>query len=242
MVLPLVRRLGLRATVAVISALGTLRDEASAGQAVPPGKPFGLTRKKFLQLGAGAVIAGTIVATGQVPAYASNPARAWANSNKAKPPTTYDEFSTYPPDYRREIYQKLQPAKRSEFWTEQLQRYQSSHANLSALQREILGDALRIASDPAVFDPTTSQNSATEVQSLGIRAREAFGTSEAANLFATLGPPSPTSKSLAAAGCGCSILDDYCGAFLNCNPSECSYSPSGCGTFLQYPCNGDCGW
>lgn len=240
-VLQLVRHLGLRSSLAVTFALGSLRNELAADD-IEQGEGRGLTRKRFLQLGAGAMVAGSMIATGQVPAYASNPARAWVGANRTNLPFAYDDFSKYPIDYRREIYRELTPATRSKLWVEHLQRYRREHSDLSADQQDLLNEAVATASNPATFTRAKSRPT-TDDERFERRAKASFGTNEAHDLFATLGPSSPSrSDSATAALCSCSIASDYCWAIeTSCYPSPCGGTLDGCGTFYNYPCNGDCG-
>jgi hypothetical protein len=40
--------------------------------------------------------------------------------------------------------------------------------------------------------------------------------------------------------CGCSQSSDWCGSNFYCDSANCTKASSGCGTFFQYSCNGNC--
>lgn len=269
MMLPLLRRLGARSAFRVIGALGDLPDrQPEAGQG---DTQSAVSRKQFLRFGAGAGVAAGLLLTGKAPAFATtrrpgawaNPA-AWARANKAKLPRSYDEVLAYPEMYRRAIHVESSPQVRSQLWSEQLTRYRAAHPALSGEQASVVDTAAALAADPATFADTMTTHVRQRLSGLRDSAIKVFGTNDARQLVAMLGPeqPVPASATSASAipagvvvnGCGCSVESDYCfqsscvpwqdctcnGPFPNdCIP--CSAVSGGCGTFYQYPCDGGCG-
>lgn len=239
MILPLLKHLGIRSSIAVTRTLGTLRNELETEDSEQQGATH-LTRKRFLQLGAGAAIAGSLALTGQVPAYASSPARTWVGANKNNLPATYSEFSRYPSDYRREIYRELTPARRSRLWIEQIQQYKDAHPNLTVDQLDILEEATATVSDQATTATIDRSKSTASDEAFSRRSKAAFGD-DAGTLFANLGPaPQVQTSTSALALCGCSIVSPANACFIGCGPAPCGANNLGCGLFYQYRCDGDC--
>lgn len=246
MVFPLLRHLGPVSSVKVTYALGGLRNELTAAHNEEHGR--GVTRKKFLQFGAGTAIAGTLIIRGQLPAYASDPAGAWVRANAHKLPTTYDDFVGYPLDYRRAIYRQITPQLRSAFWREQFDRYRASNPDLTGDQSAVLA-AARSAATPAGLSAPRRAPSAWDVD-FGRRARDAFGYDEAAALFTVLGSPAeprtahreaPHGAASALRDCNCSQADPWCGTVIKCQfDFDCSTTQFGCGTLGLYACTGLC--
>jgi hypothetical protein len=236
MVGPLVRHLGLRSSVAVTLALGSLRNEIAADDAA---QQPGVTRKTFFRLGAGAAIAGALVVTGSMPAYAANPVESWvkARVRKGDLPRTYDAITALPVDYRRAILAELSPAARSALWVEQLMRHRDQH-QLTPQQSAVMQDALRFAGDPRNFvDIGKVTTTAADVDFIE-RARAAFGRRGEAAIFSVLGaaPMSPASN------CGCAVQSDWCLVHGE-DPcvSDICVRTTGCGTFGRFICDGFCG-
>lgn len=122
----MVRSLGVR-TTSVLRALGQLRAESGSGVEESAER---VTRKRFLRIGAGVAVAGGLVLTGRMPAFAAeDPARRWAAANRDSLPQTYDGVIAHPMEYRRAIFQQLTPDVRSRLWSEQLTRYQNENSS-----------------------------------------------------------------------------------------------------------------
>lgn len=246
MVLPLLRHLGLASSLRLTYALGSLRDELAADH--HEGDPRRLTRKRFLQLSAGTVIAGTLIVRGQLPAYAADPVSAWVRANADRLPTTYDELISYPLDYRRGIYRQLTPTIRSALWSEQFDRYRDSHPDLTADQSAVL-EAARFAATPAALSAFRQEPSASDVE-FHRRAQQAFGDVEAASLFATLGPTDVQTMARREAShltgpypdgnCRCSTTSDWCGRVIRCRQTLTCKSGYGCGDGWLHACVGIC--
>ncbi|WP_197093619.1 bacteriocin fulvocin C-related protein [Nonomuraea sp. SBT364] len=246
--LPLLRQLGIRPAMRVIAALGDMRHGARA--AAKNDGTF-INRSHFLRLGAGTAVAVGLALTGRTPAFATAPdssaAYKWVEANRANLPQAYNDVAAHPMTYRKAIWQASSPEVRSRLWVEQLQRYRTTHPDLTKAQQQVLDDAMAIVSDPGAFAFGTPEAAAARARSEGFEesATAAFGHHEALGLFATLGPAD--SAISADAGCGCSVTSDWCSndgsryccgyVFSGCG---CERSDSGCGRFWSYPCDGVC--
>lgn len=246
LVLPLVRFLGARPTVGVVRALGELREERTVGH-VPDDA---LTRKRFLQLGTGVLIAGGLVVTGGIPAYAGrDPAESWVRANRNNLPTTYEGVTRYRMDYRRAIYRELPASTKSKLWSEHLHQFKMANPSLTGEQSAVLDEAMDLAAHPAYFEGSGAIVDNDRMKDSSIRA---FGLPVATSVFATLGPPDadPTSTESAGVmtggvvtadqrGCTCAVGDDWCNNSTHCFRTNC-IRKGGCGWFWYSTCDGLC--
>lgn len=216
--------LGPRASTRVLRALG-----ADHQPATPP--TAGTTRRRFLEIGAGGLIAIGIMATGATTASADPVAR-WVDEHRQELPRTYDEFATLPAAYRASVYHELTPAERSAAWVAHLTQQRQRFELLTADQSEIFDQTMVIAEDPGNF--TDSGTVPPAAAGLTVRSIEAFGVDTARQIFATLGPEGVA----AAVSCECSTLSDYCSG--RCQQGGCTVRTPGCGFLYQYTCNGRC--
>lgn len=216
--------LGPRASIKVLHSLGAAHQPTTTPATGP-------TRRKFLEIGAGGLIAIGIMATRATTASADPIAR-WVDKNRQELPRTYDEIATLSAEYRSAIYQELSPAERSAAWVTHLTRQRQTFSILNAEQSEIFDEAMRIAEDPSNF--TDSGPVPTATDGLTARSIDAFGIEAARRIFATLGPDTAT----VAVSCECSTLSDYCGG--RCHQGSCTLRTPGCGFLYQYTCNGLC--
>lgn len=74
----------------------------------------------------------------------------WVVSHAATLPTTLDEISGYPSNYRRAIVRSLPADIKSRLWREQLQRYLDA-ASLNSEQRRFVNEAIALLT-PGVFE------------------------------------------------------------------------------------------
>lgn len=246
MALPLARRLGPRATVRVLSALGELRRSQSSG----------LTRNQFLRLGGGAAVAAGVLLASNSPVLAADrqrsKARAWVAANAGKLPQKYDEVVAHAPAYRRAIYEASSPVVRSQLWVEQLTRQRGAH--LSAAQRDVLDRVLALATKDSTFsdDATTRSAVRSRIEMLRDAANKVFQRDQVYAMFVSLGPalqPGVVAPE-ACDVCECSSEDDYCPKPARyCREITCSREcdqPHGChcfslcGFLYHYECNGYC--
>lgn len=243
---PLVRRLGLGSTLSVLRALGQLREVTGSPTdelaSTPPGA---VNRKRFLQLGAGALVAGGLMVTGKLPAYASaDKAGAWVAANASNLPSTYDAITAHTMEYRKAIYQTLTPSAKSKLWIEQLARFRSAHGQLTAAQLKVLDSAAATVANPATFAAvaTTSTLSRSD-QELRTASEKAFGRTQTRQLMAVLGPENATPAGVAQPAdqrsCTCSNEDDWCDNSTHCFSTNCQNHVD-CGSWWNYNCNGLC--
>lgn len=249
MAVPLVRRLGLRASVRVLGALGDLRSASEEKAA--------LSRGRFLRLGGGAVMAAGALLAGSTPALAREKERsealAWAEANAKSLPRTYDEVVAHTPPYRRAIYEASSPSVRSRLWIEQLTRRRAA-TDLSAAQRSVLDRALALARDESTFsnDKATITAVLPKVAAFRDAGAAVFDRDDYYRTFASLGPAlrpgtvTPQDCDI----CTCSTEDDWCAkparycreitCAYECDQPHGCYCFTGCGTFWRYECNGYC--
>jgi hypothetical protein len=242
MALPLVRLLGVRATLRVFAALGRLSEEAREPLSAPsPAR--GLSRKAFLRLSAGATVAGGIVFGGKVPAFAEqrrSAAAAWVTANETRLPQTLDGFVGFPQIYQQEIYLALAPAQRAGLWREHVAAFRATHPAWNELQRRAYESVERMLANDNMFDFDQFGQHASAFEKMQVTATDAFGVDRARQLIATLGPEDKTK--VLAEGCSCSRESDLCGVA----PWNCGYTAPacqerrGCGAGWVFICNGHC--
>lgn len=227
----LLRRLGPRATVRVLRALG----EARAGTTTSPAGT-GASRAQFLRVAGGLAVASTILFKGGTPAFAQGQdaaaADTWVEAHAGRLPTTYADVTALPLAHRRAVHAALPPAARSRLWVEHIDRFRAAHPQLTARQTTVLERARTTAADPATFQRRLLAR--PQHSDLTESAIAAFGKEQAVQLLATLGP----SEALAQ-DCSCSSFSDAC-IFSDCIGGGCTISDGGCGQFWIWDCDGTC--
>lgn len=250
MALPLIGRLGPSKTLRVLAELGRLRAEADQPMEQ---LQAALDRKSFLRLAAGAAVASGLLLAGKTPAFAQErraAAAAWVARAKDDLPQTYEAFSRYALDYRREIYRALPVDTRARLWREHLKRYRTAHPSLSALQKQALARAESFIANDLAFDPSWVRQPEQQQAERQLRRDviTSFGKAEAYQIVATLGPsrqPGRTEDLIAPMGkwgkCDCNMDDQWCSS--HCVPSAGGYfceEHLGCGWWWVEPCDGFC--
>ncbi|MDH6214242.1 hypothetical protein M2283_001525 [Streptomyces pseudovenezuelae] len=230
MTLQLMRRLGPRAAVRVLQALGDAREENRAATGT------GSSRAQFLRVTGGLAVATTILFKGGTPAFAAGKdaeaADAWVAAHAGRLPTAYADVTALPLAHRRAVHAALPPAARSRLWVEHIDRFRAAQAHLTSRQSTILERARKAASDTATFQrPAAARPRQSDLIE---SASAAFGPEGAAQLLATLGP----SETLAE-DCGCSTFSDAC-IFSDCIGGGCTITDGGCGEFWIWDCDGIC--
>jgi hypothetical protein len=235
MTFPLVRLLGVRATVRVVAALGRPSEPVESDR---------VSRKAFLRLGVGAAAAVGLLASGMTSARATtkHTARTWVADNLDRLPRTYDAVVDHPMAYRKAIWDASPPDVRSRLWVTQFSRYQAAHPDLTAAQRAVLADAIKLASDKAVFADGLTVDA--RVPALRDAALAAFDRTEGKALFAVLGSDEKADPAVQAITCDCAWESSWCEdppsggcEYAKCN---CQATNSGCGSLWRYSCNGYC--
>lgn len=220
----LVIHLGPRATIKVLRAFGAIRQPTTS-------PAIGTTRRRFLEIAAGGLVAIGITAAGVTTANADQNTR-WVDKHRQELPRTYDEIAALPAAYRAAVYQELTPTERSAAWVAHLTLQHQTFEVLSAEQSAIFDEAMSIANDPRNF--TDDGPVPPAAHGLTARSTEAFGLDTARRVFATLG----SGSNATAVSCECSTLSDYCGG--RCQQGGCTPRTPGCGFLYQYTCNGRC--
>ncbi|WP_344162143.1 bacteriocin fulvocin C-related protein [Kribbella yunnanensis] len=231
LVRPLVRALGVRATLAVLRGLGQLQQSSRPAA--------GLNRKQFLRLGAGAGMAAGIVLTGRAPAFATGRAAdipAWIAANKDKLPRSYDKFTSLPMAYRKAVYGELPVSVRQDLWLEQIRRHRAAARVVSRDQATALDE----------FEAFVRRGFEYPAEDFAGRDRfgelvnSAYEKREAGKLFRTLGP-SDNAGMAPAGDCSCSTWDDWCDGTCWFRANNCTRTRFGCGDAWSYHCDGHCG-
>lgn len=140
MALPLLRRLGVRHTLAVVKALGRLRRGENTGT------PWGLA--------AGALVATRLLLTGKAPLAAArenDAAAEWAAAHRDALPRAYDQVTERPVAYQRAIFAESPPDVRSHLWIEALRRARAACGSLTEEQRDVFDRAIELAHDERLF-------------------------------------------------------------------------------------------
>ncbi|WP_405864604.1 bacteriocin fulvocin C-related protein [Streptomyces sp. NBC_00005] len=230
MTLQLMRRLGPRATVRVLRALGEAREKNRSQVSK------GSSRAQFLRVAGGLAVASTILFKGGTPAFAAGQdtaaANEWVEANAERLPTTYSDVTALPLAHRRAVHAALPPAARSRLWVEHIDRFRAAHTDLTPRQGRVIDRARSAASDPATFQrrPLARPQHSDLTES----AIAAFGKEEAVQLLATLGPAEALAQD-----CACSSFSDAC-LFSDCIGGGCTISDGGCGEFWIWDCDGMC--
>ncbi|NYH80647.1 hypothetical protein FHR84_004013 [Actinopolyspora biskrensis] len=219
----LVRHLGPRSTLAVLGALGRIRQTAH--------------RKR---LGTLPLIAGLAVAASltKLDPYSGgrngDDPRAWVEANGERLPQSYGEVVEYSMAYRQAIFNASSAATKSRLWGEHLRQYGATHPDLSEDQERALRRAMDVLGDESLYAQPSPSERDRVLQELRDEVNASFG-GETQSLIATLGPPD---LAPAKADCQCSTSSDYC--WMGCVPSDSCRRVGGCGTGWVYTCNGWC--
>ena len=236
MAFPLVKHLGVRATLSVVNALGQLAgpDEERSGAV--------MGRKKFLRFGAGAVIAAGIVATGNMPAFArsgNSKALAWVEANSHRLPQRYDDIVKHDMPYRRAIFAELAPDTQRSMWFDHVNNYRAAHSNLNAEQNAALDRVVALIRDcPFTEQPKEGSPFQRAAKEVNERVVKAFGKDQARAILTTLGPADQVGTD----GVLCQCSDqchDWCEGSRYCKYGGCDFTRSCC-TLWQWVCNGFC--
>ncbi|GAA2805045.1 bacteriocin fulvocin C-related protein [Saccharopolyspora taberi] len=219
----LVRRLGIRSTLAVLGALGRTRRT---------------TRRK--RLGALPLIAGLAVAASLTKIRPSggdgngDDPSSWVEANKDRLPQSYAEVVERPMAYRKAIFSASSAATKGRLWVEHLQQYSATHPDLPDDQERVLRHAMDVLGNESLYAQPSPPERDQVLEDLRAEVNAAFGE-ETQALIATLGPPD---LAPAATDCQCSTKSDYC--WMGCVGSDDCRRVDGCGTGWVYTCNGWC--
>lgn len=264
MAVPLTRRLGVRASARVVSALGELRSSNADLKTDRESATPKIGRKQFLRFAAGIATAGLIL-RGQTPVFAADvqhaqedkDAKAWADSNAGKLPQTYDALASLPAARQRVVWHSSAPNIKGQLWVEHFARYRAQHPKLSAAQVKVLNMGTMLATRESTFAPNAHDNpfTASQIKDLETAARQAFGEKDAHALVVNLGSfssaafkgraPTPMMVRPDNFTCTCSTQSDWCSSNSwpsnFCQGSKCYCGQyHGCGTMMWYNCNGAC--
>ncbi|MER5389005.1 bacteriocin fulvocin C-related protein [Saccharopolyspora sp. NPDC002686] len=221
--LALVRHLGPRSTLAVLTALGRTRHTTH--------------RKRLgaLPLLAGLAVAASLTRIGPSGGNGDDP-DAWVAANKDQLPQTYAAFAEHPMSYRKAIFNASPAATKSRLWVDHLQQYRTAHPDLSKDQVRVLQHAADVLGDESLYAQPAPPELDRTMEDLRHEVNAAFG-GQAQSLIATLGPPD-AGIGIAKTECQCSTKSDYC--WMGCVPTKDCKRVGGCGAGWLYTCNGWC--
>lgn len=167
----------------------------------------------------------------------------WVAANPDALPTTIEAFSEHSITFRRAIYKALDTDVRISLWQEHLVAV--AHEVKSPQQCLFLSEVSRDLNRYLQSTTPLSEIRALEEKAVGV-----LGKNLARRAIAVLGPDpeSATEGDGIAPDCGCSIESDWCNAWRwpwqpkrlcvldsgDCNGTE------GCGTLMEFTCDGLC--
>ncbi|MBZ4373864.1 bacteriocin fulvocin C-related protein [Corallococcus sp. AS-1-6] len=169
----------------------------------------------------------------------------WVQANAKRLPHSYSELTEYPTAYRRAIYATYSPDERSAVWQGHFDAYLMQHPELGQEQVDYLRRAKELAT-PAFFANAKLKESRAQLESLRTGLETLFGSDEAFNILAQLGPSDDSLISTLYGGgggggnCSCSLSSDWCGGSSHCASGGCTNVEDECGTLWTYLCNGNC--
>lgn len=238
----MVRYLGVRASVRVLKALGDLRQTQQEREIQSP-RSNSISRSAFLRVVGGALtVAAVTSGFGSGTAQAS--AAQWVEQNAGPVPHTYAGVNSLAPEYRLAFFRTFAPEERRTYWLENLTAFRKVRPNASMTDRQTAVIARLEAffratpSFAAGVDPAAHES----ISLLRTDTEGSFSQDDARTLL--LGTMDPQ-LAAASTACKCSSSSDYCpGDFSSCRyPSQfggCIWLSYGCGTFYNYPCDGNC--
>lgn len=246
LVLPLTRRLGPRASIRVLAALGELRHEANR-PAPPAGQENaapGITRARMIRMiGGGTVIAAGLVTGISTPAFATeraDSARAWVQRNIGRLPQKYSEVISYPMHYRQAIFQASSRRTQSQLWLDHLATRRAASPSLTTEQSAVIGRVENYLRKIGGKTPQPDGGPDPVLRDLEKQALAAFDRDSAVANFGVLGPVETRRSAANLPQCECAPGQnvthcDGCAEFLNCNRTY-----KGCGFLYQFDCTGMC--
>lgn len=128
----------------------------------------------------------------------SEKVQAWIAVNRTRLPSTYEEVSRFPPQYRKAIFVAQTPEVKSSLYRTQLERYRQQHPSLSTEQRAVLARVTEMLT-PELFtlqgrSPERFRDADAQLRELKKQAIAAFGFDEARSILVDLGPTDPGMK------------------------------------------------
>jgi hypothetical protein len=136
---------------------------------------------------------------------------------------------------RKLAYSLLNKEEKSVIWRTHISTEMSKVA-MTEDQREVAEDAVSFISS-ADFDETELVDSKV-FKDLQDRVREKFDVPTRIKIFGNLGPMPKTEGP--PPNCSCATQSNYCSPNKFCGSAQCTTTPSGCGTFWLYSCDGQC--
>lgn len=192
-------------------------------------------------------------------------AHEWAIAKGDSLPSTLEDLSQYPVEYRREAFKRLTPAQQSALVREHLAHFLRTET-LTAQQREMVDDMVQIVT-PEAYSEGGRSAARQAMKVICKRVHDSFDRRQQA-LLTTLGPLGPgesrwlrvaratkgllgaplvhakATTSVSAGSCDCAVETMCSGCALgggNCGGPypECD-SSVGCGCAWIHPCDGNC--
>ena len=189
MAYPLVRHLGPRSTLKVVSALGRVRSARPQLPGDPKSASGRIADIAVISVSVGVVAAARLLLTGKPPVPAANEnvlAVRWVEKHRESLPSTYDEVVAYPISYQRAIFAVSPPEVQSRFWVEALKRDRAKKSDLTKEQAEIFNRAIELASMGQVFTLLSDPDLDKRLAGLEDDAKRLFEIPKSYHLFVAL--------------------------------------------------------
>jgi hypothetical protein len=245
MVIPLVRRLGLRATTRVVAALGELKHQAK--QVSPIGQPpnaDGMTRKHFLRMAGGGIVVATGIITGTgMSAFAAQravSARTWVEQNLGHLPQQYDEVAALPEHYRRAVFQASTPQVQTRLLLDHLAHRRTAATKVTTRQAQLFDEVSAYLEELSHSAAPAAARPDDRLTRLEAEVLAAFDRASAIATFGTLGPVSESTVATRVPQCECSVGSKFAHCQACVDWIACNNTYKGCGFLLQYDCTGMC--
>lgn len=167
-------------------------------------------------------------------------------------PATAQDLEAVPGDQRRQVLALLPAEARSAIWQSSFRDYADSHPELTRPQRQLIEDAIRLATPEYFAVPLDGKNRAASVEiptrALVDRARALFTSQQLDKLFINLNDrldvavADPGTGAGGVGQCGCNIAYNNCtvsGITGKCTGNDC-VTMAGCGAMGAARCDGVC--
>lgn len=177
---------------------------------------------------------------------------AWVTANAGTLPTSYEELTLFPSNYRRVIFGALSPTVKSRLWQHHLFGVLQSQPAQTAERKQAIGDAIALAGAStfqiaADADSNEASHIHQRLEDLHNRFVSLFGEDMARSLLSELGPIDVVAEADIGAparrlSCECADASSYCHRGYECDKGyrNCKRRNRGCGTFGRYACDGVC--
>lgn len=233
MAIGLLRAIGLKRSVRVVSSLGDMRTPTAPRGDQPA------TRRTRSRLFLGGLRTGSLLlaqASRERKLAGPDPATLWAAGlSQTALDDAYAAFTSLGLPYRRAVFSRLDADKRSSLWVAHLSE-KRAQSHLTDRQEAALDYAIATAGDRDVFRSLPpSSHTHEQLQQLREDLLDAFGAERSADIAAMIGPLRP-SEGMFSGTCSDSVRSRPHGRQADELEHPCNPAP-GCGTFWLYECD-----